>query len=82
MKLMVKLSHFDSLSIGSLAKLETLDGSCIEIVGSEKMTPKTACKQAAKALREAAARFDLLGKDREPYLKMTRDRINNDKLLK
>lgn len=76
MKLKISLARHNSIS--ALARVEDGDERDIEL--SDCATPRAACLKAAKALRDAADRFDLLAQEPEPYHGKTHDRINRAKL--
>ncbi len=76
MKLKISLARHNGRS--ALARVENDDELDIDI--ADCSTPRAACLKAAKALREAADRFDLLAQEPEPYHGKTHDRINRAKL--
>ena len=76
MNLKISLARHNGSS--ALARVEDSDERDIEL--ADCATPKAACLKAAKALREAADRFDLLAQEAEPYHGKTHDRINRAKL--
>ena len=76
MKLKVSLAFHNGSS--SLACVEDNRFNGMTVV--DRVAPKAACIQAAKILREAAARFELLALEAEPYHAKTHDRINRAKL--
>lgn len=78
MKLNIGLSIYNGT--GSVAMLETKDGDEIIIAGSRNTGAKKACRDAAKALRDAAARFDMLADDQEPHKLTTHQRMNRAKV--
>jgi len=80
MKLYIGLSIYNGT--GSVATLETKDGDEITIAGSRNTGSKKACRDAAKALREAAARFELLAEEDEPHKAVTHARVNKAKLYR
>lgn len=77
MKVNIGLSIYNGT--GSVATLETKDGE-IAIAGSRNTGAKKACRDAAKALRDAAARFDMLADDQEPHKLTTHQRVNRAKV--
>ena len=76
MKLKISLARHN----GSRALARVEDGDERDIELADCATPKAACLKAAKALREAADRFDILAQESEPYHGKTHDRINRAKL--
>jgi hypothetical protein len=76
MKLKISISRHNGSS--ALARVE--DGEDRDIELADCPTPKAACIKAAKALRDAAARFELLALESEPYQCKVHDRINRTKL--
>lgn len=76
MKLKISLARHNGRS--ALARVE--DGDEQDIAVADCASPKAACLKAAKALREAADRFELLAQESEPYHGKTHDRINRAKL--
>lgn len=76
MKLKISLARHNGSS--ALARVENYDERDIDL--ADCATPKAACLNAAKALRDAADRFDLLAQEPEPYHGKTHDRINRSKL--
>jgi len=74
MKLDVSLSLYNGNV--SCASVETKDGDRLCIAEGYNLSAKAACKKAAKDLRDAAARFDLLAKEAEPYKCVTHTKIN------
>ncbi|MBI2307545.1 MAG: hypothetical protein HYU78_09595 [Rhodocyclales bacterium] len=48
----------------------------IYVAGGRTVSPKRACLNAAKRLREAAARFELLAKEGKPFHEDTHRKIN------
>lgn len=76
MKLKISLARHNGSS--ALARVE--DGEERDIELADCATPKAACMQAAKALREAAARFELMAQESEPYQGKVHDRINRAKV--
>ena len=78
MKLKVVLSKFNDT--GSIAHIANDDDYTMDVAVGVATKPKAACMAAAKALREAAARFELLAQEAEPYQCKTHTRINRAKL--
>ncbi len=76
MKLNISLSFFNGHSAS--AHIADSDDNSLEI--ALKGNPKPACREAAKALRQAAARFDLLADEDEPFKVTTHARINRTKV--
>ncbi len=64
---------------GNYSEVKNDDGETIRIVengaGGEAMAAEV-CLSTARALREAATRFELLAKEREPYKLATHNKIN------
>lgn len=77
MKLNVSLSK--NLSGGAIARVENGDDDSFDLTGPV-VSPKSACARAAKILRAAADRFDLLAYEERPYHDDTHRRINAMKL--
>jgi hypothetical protein len=78
MKLKIWLAKYNGT--GSTAHIENGDEDDLTIAGGSGTDAKKACLSAAKALRDAAARFDLLALEAEPYQQTTHRRINSTKL--
>lgn len=78
MKLKIWLAKYNGT--GSVAHIENGDEDDILIAGGRTTAPKKTCLAAAKALREAAERFELLALEAEPYNMATHRRINAAKL--
>lgn len=76
MKMRIYLALHDGRS--SRATIDDSDGLEIEI--SSRSTPKAACLKAAKVLRDAANKFELLSNEPAPFNCETHDRINRTKL--
>lgn len=65
---------------GALAHIENDEEDNLDIVESrdcEDLSAAETCREAAKALREAADRFDLLALEPDPFKVTTHDRINS-----
>lgn len=58
----------------AFAGLEDLEGQPIDLGCAA--TPRAACRAAARLLRQAANRFDLLGCQQQPFLTDTQRRVN------
>lgn len=78
MKLKIALSKYNV--DGSMATIENADGFDINVCGGVSVNAKNACLGAAKALRDAAARFELLALEDAPYQAKVHARINATKL--
>lgn len=76
MKLFISLAVLNRSAAQAIIDLD--DGISIDLDRSK--SPREACQNAAKTLREAAIRFDLLANESEPFLAMTHDRINKTKV--
>ncbi len=61
---------------GYVPSIESDDDSMWLAEAWECRTPQEACAEAAKRLREAAARFELLAKEKMITYKATHDKIN------
>ena len=78
MKLKIWLAKYNGT--GSTAHIENGDEDDILVAGGSSTAPKKACFAAAKALRDAAERFELLALEAEPYHQTTHRKINAAKL--
>ncbi|MBF4990659.1 hypothetical protein [Methylophilus sp. QUAN] len=76
MKLFISLAILNGSSAQAIIDLD--DGISIDLDRSK--SPREACQNAAKTLREAALRFELLAKESEPFQASTHERINNTKV--
>lgn len=67
-----------SLSYGVMGEaLPSVEGRDMDRLDLAKApTPRAACRAAARALRQAAARMDLLGDQPEPFREATHRRVN------
>jgi hypothetical protein len=72
-KLRVSLAY--GVTGEAFASVANDEDDSIDVAGGR--TPAAACRAAAKALRAAADRFDLLAAEREPYHVTTQDRVNS-----
>lgn len=64
----------------ALAVLEGDDDRCVDVY--DALDPKQACLLAAKSLRAAAQRFELLALEPEPFKCDTHHKINRKRLPK
>lgn len=80
MKLTVSVAKYNGT--GSIAHVEDHEERSIEVAGSLTMTAEKACLQAAKSLRAAADKFELLAKEAAPYNGNTHDKINSGRKMK
>ena len=78
MKLKIWLAKYNGT--GSTAHIETGDEYDIQVAGGQATSPRKACLAAAKALRDAAARFELLALETEPYHQRTHRRVNTARI--
>lgn len=78
---MLKIALYECGSGGFVVAVENEDGSEVELTryGAAR-TPKGACRKAAKALRTAAARFDLLAETKAPVQGSVQSRINRTRV--
>lgn len=74
MKLEVYCSKYNGN--GASVSIENDDECSLEISCGYNYTAKYACEIAAKRLREAADRLDVLAKEPEPFKHQTHARIN------
>ena len=74
MKLNVSLSIYNGN--GSCASIESKDDHSFRLAEGYSLSAKAACRKAAKDLRDAAARFDLLADEKDPYHRLTHQKIN------
>lgn len=65
MKLSISLGKLNGKY--ALAHIENDDENIIDVTDGHHKDPKAACVAAAKALREAATRFDALADEAEPF---------------
>lgn len=77
MKLTVSVARYNGT--GSIAHVEDHEERSIEVAGNLTMTAEKTCLQAAKSLRAAADKFELLAKEAAPYNGNTHDKINKNK---
>lgn len=80
MKLKISLAKSGGDELCPIATVEDEDGMSIDIAGGDGLTPRRACLSAAKSLRDAASRFEMLAREREPYQGKVHDRINRTKV--
>ncbi len=83
MKIHISLSIYNGS--GSSASMEVADGGwddSVTLASGERMGAKTACKLAAKRLREAANKFDALALETDPYNRNTHIKINKAREVK
>jgi len=74
MKLEVTCAKFNGT--GACASIEDDDGYSLTVAEGRNYTSKYACTLAAKRLRDAADRLDILANESEPFKSATHQRIN------
>lgn len=75
-KLQVKLSY--GVNGEAYAMLEDDDGTWVDL--GKGMTPRQVCNAAAKRLRQAAERFELLARQKEPFAEKTQAMVNRTRI--
>ncbi len=84
MKLLVSLACYNGRGSSASIEIEDEDGcgDSIHIVEGFSYSPQETCRRAAKKLREAAARFDLLAGEKKDliYKCGTHNRVNCKKM--
>ena len=78
MKLAIALAKYNGKWV--MASIENDDESTLCITDGHHKDPKAACAAAARALRNAATRFDALANEPEPYNYKTHNAINKKRL--
>lgn len=78
MKLEVSLGKYNGKY--ALAHIENDHENIIDVTDGHHKDPKAACVAAAKALREAAFRFEALAEEPEPFNWKTHQTINRKRL--
>lgn len=74
MKLRIELAKCNG-GKGSFARIETKE-DWLTLAGGATTTPARACLSAAKTLRDAATRFEMLALEDAPYRQETHRKIN------